>query len=45
MCLGDWSVLNLVKDLDVTSVTVLSDVDGDGDNDMELEDGWDSIVL
>ena len=29
----------------MTAVTVLPDVDGDGDDDMELEDGWDSIVL
>jgi hypothetical protein len=44
MCLGDWSVLGLVNDSDVTAITVLPDVDGDGEDDMELEGGWDAIV-
>ena len=45
MCLGDWSLLDLVKDSDVTAITVLPDVDEDGEDDMELEEEWDAILL
>jgi hypothetical protein len=40
MCLGDWSLLGLVKDKDVFAVTVQPEVDG---NEEELLDGWDAI--
>ena len=45
MCLGDWSVLGLVKNSDVTTITGPPDVDRDGEDDMVLEDGWNAIVL
>ena len=45
MCLGDWSLLGLVKDTDVMAVTAPPDVEGDGEDDIELEDRWDSIVV
>ena len=45
MFLGDWSLLGLVKDTDVMAVTALPDVEGDGEDDIELEDRWDSIVV
>ena len=48
MCLGDWSLLGLVKDSDVLAVAALPDADiveGDDENDIELEAGWDSINL
>ena len=42
LCLGMWSKLDLVKDTDVKRVTELKDVVGD---DVELVDGWDSIII
>ena len=47
LCLGKWSHLGLVKDADVNKVAVLPDVeeDGDSDGDIEMEDGWDAIIL
>jgi hAT family C-terminal dimerisation region len=42
LCLGSWSLLGLVKDTDVLAVTVLDDVEGD--EELELNDGWDSIL-
>jgi hypothetical protein len=41
LCLGSWSLLGLVKDTDVLAVTVLREVEGD--EEPELEDGWDRI--
>ena len=41
LCLGTWSLLGLVKDNDVLAVTVLDDVEGS--EECELEDGWDCI--
>ena len=41
LCLRSWSSLGLVKDTDVLAVTVLDDVKGDEEYD--LEDGWDHI--
>jgi len=43
LCLGSWSRLGLVKDTDVLAVTVLDDVEGD--EEPELDDGWDRILL
>ena len=47
LCLSKWSCLGLVKDADVNKVAVLPDVeeDGDSDGDIEMEDGWDAIIL
>ena len=47
LCLGEWSCLRLVKDADLNKVAVLPDVeeDGDLDGDIEMEDGWDAIIL
>jgi hypothetical protein len=39
LCLGCWSLLNLVKDADVVSVTRMQDVE----EDIEFASGWDSI--
>ena len=41
MCLGNWSLLGLVKDKDITAVTALAEIEGDEE---ELEEGWDSIM-
>jgi len=38
-------MLGLVKDSDVTAITALPDVDEDCEDDLELEDGWDAILL
>lgn len=38
LCLGKWSLLNLVKDVDVLAKV-------NGDEDIELDNGWDRIVL
>jgi hypothetical protein len=40
--LGDWSLLGLVKDKDILVVTSLPEVVGDEEE--ELEEGWDSIT-
>jgi len=42
LCLGSWSLLGLVKDTDVLAVTVLDDIEGN--EELELDDGWDSIL-
>lgn len=42
LCLGYWSHLNLVKTEDVMSVSMLADVEGE---ELELEDGWDRIII
>ena len=41
MCVGNWSLLGLVKDAGVLAVSTLPDVEGD--DDVKLDDGWDSI--
>jgi hypothetical protein len=41
--LGSWSLLGLVKDSDVLAVTVLQEVEGD--EEPELEDGWNHISV
>jgi hypothetical protein len=41
MCLGDWSLLGLVKDKDIRAVTVEPEVEGD---DEEFAEGWDAIL-
>ena len=43
ICLGSWSLLGLVKDLDVLAVGTLDEVEGD--EEPELKDGWDRIAL
>ena len=43
LCLGDWSLLGLVKNSDVELVAKMADVDGDSEEDVEMEDGWDFI--
>jgi hypothetical protein len=42
ICLGDWSLLGLVKDKDILVVTALLEVVGDEEE--ELEERWDSIA-
>jgi hypothetical protein len=43
LCLGSWSLLGLVKDKDVLNVALMPDVEGE--EEIELEDGWDSIKI
>jgi hypothetical protein len=43
LCLGSWSLLGLVKDKDVLNVAVMPDVEGE--EEIELGDGWDSIKI
>ena len=43
LCLSLWSELNLVKDEDVKKVSELQDVEGD--DEVDLKDGWDQIVI
>ncbi|KIL55579.1 hypothetical protein M378DRAFT_90715, partial [Amanita muscaria Koide BX008] len=45
LCLGDWSLLDLVKDEDVKKVAELEDVPREDLVDIQLPDGWDSISL
>jgi len=42
LCLGAWSLLNLVKTEDVMAVAALRDMEGD---EGALYDGWDAIVV
>ncbi|KAI1788192.1 hypothetical protein LXA43DRAFT_895039, partial [Ganoderma leucocontextum] len=41
LCVGSWSVLGLVKSDDARKVAQLEDIDGE--EDIELEEGWDRI--
>lgn len=43
LCLGLWSQLNLIKDDDVKKVSVLPDIEGE--DELDLEDGWDQILI
>jgi hypothetical protein len=40
MCLGVWSVMGYVKNMDIMAVTVMPEVDGEEDT---LSDNWDAI--
>ena len=42
LCLGIWSEVGYVKDIDVKAATVLPEVDSD-DSEDELDDNWDAI--
>ena len=42
LCLGAWSLLNLIKTEDVMAVAALGDVKG---NEEAMNDGWDSITI
>ena len=47
LCLDIWSLLGLVKDLDVNAVAVLPDgPEGDekSDYEVDIEEGWDAII-
>jgi len=43
LCLGLWSLQDLVVDSDVLAITALKEVEGD--KNVELEDGWDHIFV
>lgn len=43
LCVGNWSLHGYIKDSDVEVAARLPDVEGDEDE--ELEEGWDDIVL
>ena len=43
LCLSTWSQLNLVKNGDVKTVSEMQDVEGN--DEVELEDGWDCITV
>ena len=43
LCLRMWSELNLIMDEDVRKVSELQDVGGN--KEVQLEDGWDQIIL
>ena len=43
LCLGDWSLLSLVKDIDILSIARLEGLDGN--DDFEMDTGWDVITL
>jgi hypothetical protein len=42
LCLGNWSMLNLIKSDDVKKISSLPDIEGE---DKALEDGWDRITV
>ena len=43
LCVGNWSLRGHVHDSDVLAASLLPDVEGD--EDVELEEGWDKILL
>jgi hAT family C-terminal dimerisation region len=43
ICLGSWSLMGLVMDSDVLAVGALADIEGD--EELELREGWDHIRL
>ncbi|RDX49753.1 hypothetical protein OH76DRAFT_1482859 [Lentinus brumalis] len=44
LCLGEWSLLELIDDSDVEA-TVAKLGELEGDDEILLEDGWDKIVF
>jgi hAT family C-terminal dimerisation region len=42
MCLNAWSLQGVLKDCDLTSA-IRGEPDLDGDEDVELESGWDAL--
>lgn len=40
---GNWSLLGMVKDSDASAVALMPD--SEGDDEFELEDGYDDILL
>ncbi len=42
LCLQSWSPLGLIKHSDVIVTAKLAEIEGD--DDVELEDGWDDII-
>ncbi|KIM50612.1 hypothetical protein SCLCIDRAFT_145047 [Scleroderma citrinum Foug A] len=44
LCLGQWSKIGLVKDDNLHKVTY-GELELDGENDVELPEGWDKIAL
>ncbi|KIL55688.1 hypothetical protein M378DRAFT_90563, partial [Amanita muscaria Koide BX008] len=45
LCLGNWSLLDIVKDEDVKKVANLEDIPGEDPEDVEMADGWDGIMV
>ena len=43
LCVGSWSLLGLVKDSDVLAVSAMKDLEGN--DEIDLKDGWNSILL
>jgi hypothetical protein len=43
LCLGEWSQLGLVKDSDIKAASQTEPIDSD--DDVEMDDGWDSIDI
>ena len=42
LCVGQWSVCNLVKTEDVVAVSKMEDEDGEEE---EMDEGWDAITI
>ena len=43
LCVGNWSLHGHIHDSDILAASLLLDVQGD--EEVELEEGWDKIVL
>jgi hypothetical protein len=43
MCLGAWSLMGYVKDIDIKAVTILPDLQEDEEEE-PLDDNWDLIT-
>ena len=42
LCIGQWSVCNLIKTKDVVAVSKMEDEDGEEE---EMDKGWDAITI
>ena len=42
LCVGQWSICNLVKTEDVVAVSKMEDEDGEEE---EMDEGWDAITI
>ena len=43
LCLGSWTQLGLVKDVDMRKIALMDDVEGE--EEVELPVGWDTIDI
>ena len=45
LCLGSWSLENLINKKDLSDTTALPEIEADGNEEYNMEEGWDEIGL